>query len=241
MESLACECIIIMTGRKSDCVWKYFDTKKEVGKAGCRATCLKCGKEVQGLVARLKQQHNVCAEFIDSTDDELCILNPEIQALSQRKRSVTDIRLVSQAKKQKSVMSSMTNFVVQTSTTAKAAIDLQIARNTHLPAAWYKFAAGKKLVLPQEVRWDTIADSLQCYLENWTIILKVCEEHRDTINGTIAMKVQNINIKRNAEDYLKQMKPIAVALDKVQSDSCKLSDAVEVWKALKRDMDSLMP
>ena len=55
------------------------------------------------------------------------------------------------------------------------------------------------------------------------------------------MKVQNINIKRNAEDYLKRMKPIAVALDKVQSDGCKLSDAVEVWKALERDMDSLIP
>ncbi|KAI6647091.1 hypothetical protein LOD99_8928 [Oopsacas minuta] len=73
------------------------------------------------------------------------------------------------------------------------------------------------------------------------MILKVCEEHRDTINGMIAMKAQNINIKRNAEDYLKRMTPIAVALDKVQSDSCKLSDAVGVWKALKRDMDSLMP
>ncbi|KAI6648585.1 hypothetical protein LOD99_8065 [Oopsacas minuta] len=63
-------------------------------------------------------------------------------------------------------------------------------RNSHLPAAWYKFAGGKKLVLPQEVRWNTITDSLQCYLENWTMILKVCEEHRDTINGTIAMKVR---------------------------------------------------
>ncbi|KAI6651859.1 Transposase [Oopsacas minuta] len=102
-----------------------------------------------------------------------------------------------------------------------------VVKNTHLPAAWYKFAVGKKLVPPQEVRWNTIADSLQCYLENWTMVLKVYEEHRDTINGTIAMKVQNINIKRNAEDYLKRMKPIAVALDKVQSDGCKLSDAVE--------------
>ena len=33
-----------------------------------------------------------------------------------------------------------------------------------------------------------------------------------------------------AEDYLKRMNPIAVALDKVQSDGCKLSDAVKVWK-----------
>ena len=37
------------------------------------------------------------------------------------------------------------------------------------------------------------------------------------------------------------MKPITVALDKVQSDSCKLSGAVEVWKALEEMMDSLQP
>ena len=121
---------------------------------------------------------------------------------------------------------------------------IQIGRyfqNTHLPAACYKSPDGKKLVLPQEIGWNTLADSLQCYLEKWAIILKVCEEHRDTINCTIAMKVQDIIIKRNAEDYLKRLKPIAVALDKVQSDGCKLSDAVEAWKALERDKDSLIP
>ena len=50
--------------------------------------------------------------------------------------------------------------------------------------------------------------------------------------------MRDINIKRNAEDYLRSMKPITVALDKVQSDSCKLSEAVEVWKTLEREMDS---
>ena len=60
------------------------------------------------------------------------------------------------------------------------------------------------------------------------MILKVCEEHREKIDGMIAKKVQDISIKRNTEDYLRRMKPIAVALDKVQSDSCKLSEVVEV-------------
>ena len=72
------------------------------------------------------------------------------------------------------------------------------------------------------------------------MILKVCEES-DHIDGKIEKKVRDINIKRNAEDYLRLMKPIAVALDKVQSDSCKLSEAVEVWKALERETDSLQP
>ena len=84
--------------------------------------------------------------------------------------------------------------------------------------------------------WSNIHnDPLQCYLDNWAMILKVCEEHRDDIDSKIAKKVRDIKIKRNAEDYLIPMKPIAVALDKVQSDS----EAVEVWKALEREIDSL--
>ena len=58
------------------------------------------------------------------------------------------------------------------------------------------------------------------------------EEHRDTINGTIAMKVQDITIKRNAEDYLKRMKPVVLFLIKCRV-RCKLSDAVGDWKVLE--------
>ena len=57
------------------------------------------------------------------------------------------------------------------------------------------------------------------------MILKVCEEHRDNIDAMIAKKVRDISIKRNAEDYLGLLKPITVALDKMQSDNCKLSEA----------------
>ena len=114
-------------------------------------------------------------------------------------------------------------------------------RNTHLPAAWYKVAGGKKLVLPLDVRWNTLADCLQSYLDNWATILKVCEEHRDSIDVIVARKVQDLSIKRNAENYLKRMKPIAISLDKVQSDSCKLSESVEVWKRLSEDMASSQP
>ena len=51
-------------------------------------TCKNCGKEMQGLVSRLKQHYHECAIFIDSTDDasaDLCILNPDIQVLLQGK------------------------------------------------------------------------------------------------------------------------------------------------------------
>ena len=84
-------------------------------------------------------------------------------------------------------------------------------RNHHLPAASYKAAGGKKLVVPQEVRWDTLADCLQSYLDNWSTILKVCGDHSDNIDSKISKKVRDIRIKRNAEAYVKR---ITVALDK---------------------------
>ena len=57
-------------------------------------------------------------------------------------------------------------------------------RNHHLPAA-----GGKKLVVHQEVRWNTLADCLQSYLDNWSTILKVCDDHRDNIDYKISKKL----------------------------------------------------
>ena len=113
---------------------------------------------------------------------------------------------------------------------------IKFFRNGHLPAAWYQAADGKMLVLPLDVRWNTLSDCLRSYLDNWSILLKVCAEHRDDIDKSIAAKVTDFGLKRNAEDYLQRMRPIAVALDTIQSDSCKISDTVAVWKKLEEDL-----
>ena len=103
-------------------------------------------------------------------------------------------------------------------------------RNTQMPAAWYKAAGGKALVMPQDERWNTMADCLASYLPNWPIILQACEKHRGEIDKNIANKVKNIGIKRNAKYFLNRLKPISVALDRVQSDTCVISETVQIWK-----------
>jgi len=35
---------------------------------------------------------------------------------------------------------------------------------------------------------------------------------------------------------LQRLKPIAFALDKIQSDSCTIADTVEIWKTLETDL-----
>lgn len=100
-------------------------------------------------------------------------------------------------------------------------------------------AGGTSLVIPIEVRWNTHCDSLESYLKNWTILFNICEENRDSrhLDNDIAAKVKNVGIKRSAEDIIKLLKPIAVALDKTQSNSCKIAETVLIWKELEERLE----
>ena len=61
-------------------------------------------------------------------------------------------------------------------------------RNGHLPAACYRAAGGKMLVLPLDVCWNTLSDCLKSYLDNWSIMLKVCEETGMKSIGTLRQR-----------------------------------------------------
>ena len=113
-------------------------------------------------------------------------------------------------------------------------------RNVHLPAAWYKEAGGKKLPLPLEVRWNSVADTLSGYLANWHILLAVCEQHRDSIDKDIAASIVNLSLKRNCEDYLSRLLPISSALDKMQAAQCSIGTSVEIWKDLAEQLSKCL-
>lgn len=106
-------------------------------------------------------------------------------------------------------------------------------RNNHLASAKYKQAGGKALVLPQEVRWNTLADCIEIYVSEWDKLLKICDENKKEIDSVVFQKVSNIGLKRSAEDFLNILKPISVALDSVQKTNASLSDTVEIWKRLE--------
>lgn len=118
-------------------------------------------------------------------------------------------------------------------------------RNTHLPSAWYKAAGGKKFPLPLqvrwnsiteiplEVRWNSITECLRSYLDNWSKLIVVCEEHRPETDKDIARLINDVSLKRNVEDYLNRMQPIATALDNMHSESCTIADAVAIWRRLQ--------
>lgn len=109
-------------------------------------------------------------------------------------------------------------------------------RYTHLPAAWYKAANGKRLVIPQDVRWNTATDAIECYLENRGILVQVCQDNKESVDSNIYRIVNDINITNNARDFLLRMKPIAVALDRMQRDGSTIAVAVEIWRKLGGDL-----
>lgn len=104
----------------------------------------------------------------------------------------------------------------------------------------YKESGGKKLPLPLEVRWNSVTDSLRAYLDNWPKLIAVCAEHRDTMDKDIAKLINDVALKRNAEDYLSRMKPIAVALDRMQRADCTIADAVHIWKELYTELQPIL-
>jgi len=75
---------------------------------------------------------------------------------------------------------------------------------------------------------------------NLTILLRICENYKDNIDSDISNIVLNINIKRNIEDLLSVLQPIADCLQKMQSSKCKINDAVFLWNTLEQNLKNVL-
>ena len=112
-------------------------------------------------------------------------------------------------------------------------------RNNHFASAQYRQRGCTKLVMPQDVRWNTMCDCLEAYISNWSVLLAVCEENRKEIDSIVHSKVTNLGLKRQAEELYERLSPIAIALDKMQADSAMIADCVEIWKELEMKLKDL--
>ena len=130
-----------MAGRKQDAVWLNYDRVRPTsGKAGFRARCKDCGKEMQGLVVRLKQHRGACpSKVIEVEPPTSSNMDPPINSIfppsPESKQNVRD--------------NPMSNFVIKTSACQKEELDLQVARYvyaTNSPFSVVEHAEFKKLV-----------------------------------------------------------------------------------------------
>ena len=66
--------------------------------------------------------------------------------------------------------------------------------------SWAKFndKKGKSIGLnvPLHVHWNTMCNSLESFIKNWTILLQIIDENRDALDGNIKSKIMNMSIKK---------------------------------------------
>lgn len=111
---------------------------------------------------------------------------------------------------------------------------IKYLKYSHFFSAKLKMTGGKKLILPQDVRWNTMADSIESYLENWSIFHKICTDNRSAVQNDILTSDEDIAMKNRAHEYLIKLKKIAGALDRVQSDNYTISEATSIWLTLQK-------
>lgn len=94
-------------------------------------------------------------------------------------------------------------------------------------------------------RWKGHPDFLRVYIKNWHLLLRVCEEHRnkkdngENVDSDISRHIMDVKLKQKAKRFVAILKPIAIALDRLQNDSTKISDAVVIWKRLQAEIFDL--
>lgn len=114
-------------------------------------------------------------------------------------------------------------------------------RNHHAPGSWLKECDGHVLPqLPGNTRWNCQLTCLETFERNHTIYLKIANEHYEEMDVNIVNRIRDFNLHRQVKDLIKQLKPISIALDVMQSNSTTLAEACHVWYNLLKN-DDLKP
>ena len=80
--------------------------------------------------------------------------------------------------------------------------------------------------------------AFEASIEYWPALFTICDIHRSEIKPDILSIVNNIGNKRLVEEIVQILKPISIALDKVQASTYNFSDAVIVWLDLFDELKS---
>ena len=90
--------------------------------------------------------------------------------------------------------------------------------------------------IPVETRWNSWIDCLESYVKNHPLYLEIRGE-LPGFAADVGKLIDNIGLKREVATLLDKMKILSVSLDKLQSDTCTLSEAFGVWDSLMRNVE----
>ena len=116
----------------------------------------------------------------------------------------------------------------------KHIVDIQkYFRNHHVPSALLKEMSNTvKPQLPCDTRWNSQLTCIETFIRNRPAYLTIVHEHEDATDSRIAQLVNDFNLYKQAKDMSMQLKPIAVDLDRLQSDKSGSADACHEWLSL---------
>ena len=122
------------------------------------------------------------------------------------------------------------------STILKQVVEVQkYFRNVHMAHGLLKEKGRCMPQLPNETRWNSQVACIETYQKNYNFYVKIYGEKMEDFPANIGRIIEKIAIKHEASRLLSQMKKLGIALGKMQSDSCHLSDAVHIWHSLIKD------
>ena len=109
-------------------------------------------------------------------------------------------------------------------------------RNVHQARGWLENKGGLVPQLPNDTRRNSHLDTVKTFLSNYAKYLEIRSEEEEFSSAT-AKILDNIGILREANNLMKQLTAVGEALDKLQSDSVYLADAVETWLDVTENKD----
>lgn len=99
--------------------------------------------------------------------------------------------------------------------------------NHCLPKTWYDTEAGTALIVSQDVRWNLLNDSLQCYLKSSEKIVKFCEGSRDDTGRNANSEVIEEKGRRLHSDFEASFSCVT---DEIENSDCTVSKCVFIRK-----------
>ena len=114
-------------------------------------------------------------------------------------------------------------------------------RNHHQPAAWLKeLSETVKPQLPGDTRWNSQLTCIETFIRNHAGYTHIANMHEHEIDKNIMKLIRDFNLLKQVKDLSKQLKPVAIALDRLQGDKVSIADACDTWLDLLSD-NNLQP
>ena len=109
---------------------------------------------------------------------------------------------------------------------------LKYLRNTHAASAELKKHNMPRPSLPCDTRWNSAIESFEYFVVHWSTIAEIINSSGLRRHDAIYRYMEEIQLKRSANDAIDFLKPIGASLDKLQRNDCCLGEAYEIWQSI---------